>query len=112
MALPGGVGGEGDAHVRGEGLESADLDDLDSGRLGLGMNVARGASDERHLAREIDVMGAAGDARVDDRAPVCGVWADEVQHDLGALGHRLERVGVGHVSCDRRRALDADVGER
>ncbi len=62
--------------------------------------------------REVDVVGAAGDAGVDHRAAVGGVGADEVEDDLGALGHGLERLGVGHVRGDRGRALDADVGER
>ena len=112
VALLGGVRGKGDAHVGRERLEAADLDDLDAGCLGLGVDVAGGAGDEGHLAREVDVVGAAGDAGVDHGAAVGGVGADEVEDDLGALGHGKQRRGIGDVRRDRRRALHADVGKR
>ena len=112
VALARGVCGKGDAHVGRERLEAADLNDLDAGRLGLGVDVAGGAGDEGHLAGEVDVVRAAGDAGVDHGAPVGGVRPDEVEDDLGALGHRKQRRGVGHVRRDRRRALHANVGKR
>ena len=111
VALPGGVRGKGDAHVGRERLEAADLDDLDAGRLGLGMDVAGGAGDEGHLAGEVDVVRAAGDAGVDHGTPVGGVRPDEVEDDLGALGHRKQRRGIGDVRRDRRRTLHANVGK-
>lgn len=105
------MGGQGDAHVRGERLEAADLDDFDAGLLGVGVDIAGGARHEWHFSREVDVVGSARDAGFDDGPPVRGVGADEVQDDLRALGHRLERGGVGYVGGDGRRAFDADVGE-
>ena len=56
-------------------------------------------------------MRAARHARLDHRAAVARVRADEVEHDLRALGERRQRGRIAHVGCDRLRLAHAELGE-
>ena len=99
-ALAGGLGGEQHREVRGQRLEAAHLHHLHPGLRRRGVELVDHAPDERDLTREVHVVCAARHARLDHRAPVVGVGADQVQHHACARDHRSQRRLVGHVGHD------------
>src|SRR5690606_34791927 len=66
---------------------------------------------ERDLAGQVDVVGAGGDARLDDRLAVARVRADEVDDGGGPRRHLPQGVRSGYVRGDRGGRFDALLGE-
>jgi hypothetical protein len=79
-AIAGGLGGQGDRKVRGQGFEPADLDELDAGVTGRTAELLEHLRHERDLAGEVGVMGARANAGLDHRPATKGVGPGEVEH--------------------------------
>ena len=97
------LGGEQHGQVGRQRLEPGDLHDLDPGLRGAVVERVDHLAHERDLSRQVHVVRAARDARLDHRPPVQRVGADEVQHHARARGHRRERRRVAHLGDDRLR---------
>ena len=95
------LGRERHGEVGRQRLEAAHLDDLHPGLGGALVELVDHLAHERDLAREVGVVGAVFDARLDHGPPVLRVGPDHVEHDLGARGHVGERLRVVEVGRDR-----------
>jgi hypothetical protein len=77
------------------------MHDARAGLLRSRVATVDGVTDEEHLTREVDVVGAGRGAGFHQRHAVLAIRADRRGHDAAPLRQRLHRLAVGRVGHDR-----------
>jgi hypothetical protein len=86
-----------DQKISWEGLETRRLDHLHACGACRFVELCDDPPDELHLAGNIGVVRTRVHARRDYLPPPWGIRTDEVEHDPGALGQRLDRLWAGDI---------------